>query len=178
MNCKILLAGFLVFSICLLLHVAVWRRRYPKNRPAALVLIFIVFPVVLASVGLGLERLSILAGVDNAVGLSLIDLLAVYLLHFSLSSSYILSYPAVEAVSPSLLILLMIGDSRSAGLRYDDMLHCFDDGDLLQPRIQDLIDAGWIVETNGFFRVASRGAGILLFYMFLHRLIGTPKGKG
>lgn len=178
MHYKILVGGFLIFFVCLLLHIAVWRWRYPKNRPAALVLIFIALPIALASVCFGLKGLGLLSGAGNIAGLSLSDFLAVYLLHFALSTSYILSYPAVEAVSPSLMILLMIGDSRSSGLQYNDMLHCFDDGDLLQPRIQDLIDAGWIAESGNSFSVTYRGFIILLFYMFMHRLLGVTRGKG
>lgn len=178
MNSSILFAGFAIFFACLLLHVVIWRWRYPKYRPTALVFIFIVLPPALALVYLGAERLGLLPGVGSIASLSITDCLAIYLLHFALSTSYILSYPAAEAVSPSLMILLMIGDSKSSGLLRDDLLLCFDDGDLLQPRIKDLIEAGWIVESEGSLRATSRGAIILSFYALLYRLLGMPGGKG
>jgi membrane-bound metal-dependent hydrolase YbcI (DUF457 family) len=178
MDSSILFAGFASFFICLLLHVALWRWRYPQNRPVALVLIFIILPPALALGYLGMERLGPLPGVEGITSLSITDWSAIYLLHFALSTSYILSYPAAEAVSPSLMILLMIGDSKSSGLLYEDMLQYFDDGNLLQPRIKDLIEAGWIVESEGSCRVTSRGIIILSFYMLLYRLLGMSRGRG
>lgn len=173
-----LLAGFLIFFICLLLHLVIWRWRYPRNRPAALVLIFIVLPPALTFGCWGVERLGLLPGADSILLLPITAWLGIYLLHFALSTAYILSYPAVEAVSPSLVILLMVGDSKSSGLPYDEMLRCFDNKELLHPRIKDLIEAGWVVESDGSFSVTFRGGVVLLFYTFLFRLLGIPRGKG
>lgn len=173
-----LLAGFLIFFICLLLHLVIWRWRYPRNRPAALVLIFIVLPPALAFGCWGVGRLGLLPGADSILLLPITAWLGIYLLHFALSTAYILSYPAVEAVSPSLITLLMLGNSKSSGLPYDDLLRCFDNKGLLQPRIKDLIEAGWVIESDGFLSATFRGIIILLFYMFLFRLLGMSRGKG
>lgn len=144
----------------------------------ALVLIFIVLPPVLAFGCFGAGRLGLLPGVGSMILLPITDWLGIYLLHFALSTSYILSYPAIEAVSPSLIILLMLGNSKSSGLTYDDLLRSFDNKGLLQPRIKDLIEAGWVIESDGFLSVTFRGIIILLFYMFLFRLLGMSRGKG
>lgn len=143
-----------------------------------MVLIFIVLPPVLAFGCFGAGRLGLLPGVGSMILLPITDWLGIYLLHFALSTSYILSYPAIEAVSPSLIILLMLGNSKSSGLTYDDLLRSFDNKGLLQPRIKDLIEAGWVIESDGFLSVTFRGIIILLFYMFLFRLLGMSRGKG
>ena len=103
---------------------------------------------------------------------------AIYLLQFALSFAYILSYPAIEAVSPSLAISLMVGDSNPQGMLHEDLLHVFDEEIVLKPRIQDLIEAGLIIETNGYFTVTSRGITFVRCFILLRRLLGLPIGKG
>ena len=104
--------------------------------------------------------------------------LAIYLFHLAFSSAYILSYPAVEAVSPSLVISLMVGDSNSQGVLHEELLHVFDDEVVLEPRIQDLIKAGLIVESNGYFMVTPCGATFVKCFILLRQLLGLPIGKG
>ena len=103
---------------------------------------------------------------------------AIYLLHFALSFAYILSYPAIEAVSPSLVISLMIGDSKPQGMLHEDLVHVFGDEIVLEPRIRNLVEAGLIVETDGYFTVTSRGITFVKCFILLRRLLGLPIGKG
>ena len=103
---------------------------------------------------------------------------AVYLFHFTLSFAYILSYPAIEAVSPSLAILLMIGDSNLHGVVHEDLLHVFDDEIVLEPRIQDLIEAGLIIKSEDYLMATSRGSTLVKCFILLRRLLGLPIGKG
>ncbi len=116
--------------------------------------------------------------IAGSIVISTGDWLAVYLLHFALSSAYILSYPAIEAVSPSLAISLMIGDSNPQGVLYGDLLHVFDNEVVLEPRIHDLIEAGLIIKSNGYFMVTSRGITFVKCFILLRLLLGLPIGKG
>ncbi len=176
MNISILLSGILIFFICLCLHIAVWRWRYPKKHIIALFLIFIMFPLAFVIGYIGLGAFGFLP--DNIIFFSTADWLAIYLLNFVLSLSYILSYPAIEAVSPSLAILLIVGDSNPNGAVRDDLLHVFDDEVVLEPRLKDLIEAGFIAESNGFFMVTHRGVTFVRCFMLLRSLLGLPIGKG
>jgi len=115
---------------------------------------------------------------SSIISFTIIEWLAIYLIHFALASAYILSYPAIEAVSPSLAISLMVGDSNLHGVVHEDLMHIFDDEIVLEPRIRDLIEAGLIIESNGYFMVTHRGAKFVRCFMLLRRLLGLPIGKG
>lgn len=110
MSVNVLISGLLIFIACLAAHVIVWRVRRPGNAPVALAVIFFVLsplPGVLT-----VRYLPGLAASITSGGWA-----AAYLLHISLSSAYIMSYPAVEAVSPSLVIALMLGRAGPGGWR-------------------------------------------------------------
>jgi predicted permease len=178
MEYHILLAGLLIFFACLFLHVIIWRWKYPRNRPTALLLIFIVLPSVFVVGYVVLEQLCIVPDTADIIPFTGIDWLAVYLLHFALSVAYILSYPAVEAASPSLALLLMLGDFKLQGILHDDLLHVFNDKIVLEPRIQDLVDSGLIAGSDGYFKVTTQGTVFINCFIFLRRLLGLPIGKG
>ena len=174
MTFSILLAGTLIFIGCLCLHIILWRTCHPKKRFIALLCIFILLPMLFIGGYAGLSRLGFL----SAYSMTPTEWLAIYLFHLAFSSAYILSYPAIEAVSPSLAILLIVGDSNPNGAVHDDLLHVFDDEIVLEPRIHDLIEAGFIAESNGFFMVTHRGVAFVRCFMLLRRLLGLPIGKG
>ena len=177
MKYYILLNGLLIFIACLFLHVIIWRWRYPKNRPVALLLIFIVLPFVFVGGCMVAEQLGIVSDTLN-IGPTGIDWLAVYLLHFALSVAYILSYPAVEAASPSLAMLLVLGDFNLQGTSQEDLMHVFNDKIVLEPRIQDLVDSGLIAESEGSIKLTTHGTVFINCFIAMRRLLGLPIGKG
>ncbi len=177
MNFTILPAGIIIFVICLVLHIFIWRWRFPHYRPVVLVTIFIIIPSMAGIVIAGLDWFGFIPAL-NSINISHTDLLAVYLLHFAISAAYILSYPAVEAVSPSLAISLLIGDSGKRGVQYEDLAQYFSPKVLLQPRIKDLVEAGLITELNGYVSITPRGIIFVNCFILLRRLLGLPIGKG
>lgn len=175
MKLSILLIGISIFLICLCLHIVIWRRRRPKRKVVVLLLLFILSPFLFITGYRGLEWFGF---VPSIISFTTADWLAIYLLHFALSFAYISSYPAVEAASPSLAILLMIGGFNSQGIAHDDLLHVFDDEVVLEPRLKDLIEAGLIIKLGGYLIVTSRGSAFVKCFILLRRLLGLPIGKG
>ncbi|MBI5970585.1 MAG: hypothetical protein HY884_05475 [Deltaproteobacteria bacterium] len=168
-----------MFLLCLCIHVAVWRNRYPKNRPAALLFIFIVLPVIAASMLAALSRFAVFMPFDVGTwGIPLIEFTGAYLLHFSLSAAYIMSYPAVEAVSPSLMLALIIGGSNERGVSIEELISTFDGKFLLEPRIKDLKDAGMVSESKGLLSLTRRGKSFVTPFIVLRRALGLPIGGG
>lgn len=178
MKFSILLTGTFVFIICLFLHIIIWRWRYPKKRNVALFLIFIIIPTICIIAIIGINYFIFLSEGIKSIHFATSDWLAVYLLHFALSLAYILSYPAVEAVSPSLSILLMLGASNHHGMLCEDLLHVFDDEVVLEPRIQDLIESGLVVKSDGYLTVTLHGSTFVKCFILLRHVLGLPIGKG
>lgn len=165
----ILLSGVLVFLACVAVHIAVWRCCMPKGRIRALCLIFLGLPPALGEVALFSGILS---------GVALDERFGFYLLSYSLSFAYILSYPAVEAISPTLAISLAIGEAGPGGISVSGLTSIFNDNRLLQPRVKDLLDAGLIKRSDGVLRITPRGVIFLKPFIILRRFVRPGQGRG
>ena len=143
-----------------------------------MVVLFLLFILLPLFAIIGYMRLEWFGFLQPVIPFTSTEWSAIYLFHFTLSFAYILSYPAIEAVSPSLAISLMVGDSNLHGVVHEDLMHIFDDEIVLEPRIQDLIEAGLIIKSDGYLMVTSRGIIFVKCFILLRRLLGLPIGKG
>ncbi|OGR53642.1 MAG: hypothetical protein A3I11_00650 [Elusimicrobia bacterium RIFCSPLOWO2_02_FULL_39_32] len=172
---SIIIIGVSYFFLCLFLHIIVWKINRPKNDFLALFLIFLFFPLALYFISF------LLFYVNNIVPNSYIPLetlLAIYLLHLSLSSVYIQSYPLAQAVSPSLKILKIVGDAMPKGLNKQEIFHHFDLSDLIIKRIEDLSDNKFIKNENECLTLTYFGKFLAKFFIFYRAFLGLPPGKG
>jgi predicted transcriptional regulator len=58
------------------------------------------------------------------------------------------------------------------------LLPLFDDETVLEPRIQDLIEAGFVTASDGYFTITTRGMVFVRCFILLRRVLGLPIGKG
>lgn len=166
---NIVFSGLVLFVFCLALHVFVWRLRCPSSTHRALFLIFLGLPILMAVVSSVVFSFS-------ADGLRVLS--GVMLLHLSLGSAYIMSYPAVEALSPSLAIMLMLKGAGASGLGREDLLGIFSDEVVLGPRLADLERAGMITLSDGSISITGRGRTLVMPFVFLRRILGLSEGAG
>ena len=159
--------GVLSFLLCLGLHIVVWHMRHPRKHLSALLAVFLLPLLPFAAL--------ILRFCPN---LTLLDLAAVGALHLALSCSYIQIYPAAQAFSPTLVILVLVHESMPAGMTRKDLLMRLNDDFLLGPRIQDLLDARLMHEAGGRFQLDPSGARFLQFFIGFRRLLGMGMGRG
>ncbi|MEI8175837.1 MAG: hypothetical protein WCG78_03110 [Candidatus Omnitrophota bacterium] len=156
----ILAHGVVLFGISMVVHVLLWRFRRPRRQAFALFFIF------LAPVAAGLiffhTAVDILASVFAG----------------ALSCAYILTYPAAQAVSPSLKLLLVIGAAGKDGIGADDLATRFDEKELFDRRLEDLTDEKLIVATVRGFTLTPGGFFLVRNFMTMRRLLGLPMGRG
>jgi hypothetical protein len=164
----IILYGLSIFILCLMFHVRSWRRNRPRNEPAALFVNFLIAPLLLLLV--------LCFSPWKTIGLA--DASAVYLYHFAIAGAYISSYPAVQAYSPSLEILMLFRGREAIGLTKGEILETFDQVGIVADRVRDLKASRLVVEENGKFRLSFGGHKIALAYKLYRCLLGLPiKGK-
>lgn len=166
---NIFFSGLVLFVFCLALHVFVWRIKRPVRVHRALFLIFFGLPLF-ASISSSIV-FSIQADGLRAV-------FGVLLLHLSLGAAYIMSYPAVEALSPSLAISLMLKSAGASGLGRQDLLRTFSDEVVLGPRLDDLERAGMISSRDGRVSITARGRALVIPFAALRRILGLGEGAG
>jgi len=173
MPLRIFAYGFALFFCSLIAHVLVWRHNTPRASTLSLVWIFLVIPAgfFLSAIAGFLPRLGCLSWSRMAI-------LEVWLLHFSLSSAYLASYPAARAVSPSLDILLMIASAPEQKLSERDIEDRYRKMRVVGARIDDLMQYRLIRDKGGLFVLSPVAQAIVRVFILYRRMLGLPIGGG
>lgn len=162
----------LIFVFCIFIHALIWRLRFPANRGAALFIIFVLLPLISGA------TCALLASseVVRLPGLAMEEWLAAGLLQLAFASAYIMTYPAFEALSPSLVIVLLAFDR--GGVAVKDLSGFFSDEALIKPRIKDLLDSKLARERDGLLSITAKGRLLAGFFVVMRSFLGLPKGGG
>jgi len=174
MQTGILLAGILIFMGCLFVHAALWRVRLPRLRALTLFFIFFIVPLLVWAFYSFFVFTSVL---PPGYAPGFFEGAAILLLHFALSAAYILSYPAVEAISPTLAIVLFLGDSEDAP-RHENLERLFPNESILTPRIMDLIEANLVMRNDETLSLTLKGRVLVNFFILFRSFIGLKEGRG
>lgn len=173
MNPNIIIYGFLVFFVCLTIHIFFWKIKPPKNSTWILFLMFLIIPtVIFLWIIIGLENLK------NIIHLSVLDLVEILILHLSLSLVYISSYPAAEAVSPSLDIILLIASSEKQKITKENIIKQYTEKKLITERVEDLRKSNIIIEKGECFELKPAGKFMIYFFILYRRILGLPAQGG
>lgn len=173
MNPDIIIYGFLIFFSCLIIHILIWRIKVPTLSSLILIFIFLIIPFL----GLSIILVNI-AGVKYHLSLDADVLIEVFFLHLSLSLIYIASYPAVEAHSPSLVILLMIASSPFKKMTAEDIIRYYSASNTIVERVEDLKVSGLITEGDKGLQLRPLAKVIIRFYILYRKMLGLPPGEG
>jgi hypothetical protein len=168
MSGYVLISGFMLCLSCFILHVILWRLRRPVNDIRILLCIFLFFP---AALFLALYIVS-------PPWFPLADACLAFILHFCLASAYIASYPAAQAHSPSLDIILEISRSSHGKMSESELVAVWESRNLVSDRIDDLRIGGLIAKQGDIYTLNMFGQFVLAMYRLYRRFLGIPFGQG
>jgi hypothetical protein len=171
MGYAVILIALVLFFSAMTLHVVVWRVFRLRRFLQALIIVLMVIPVIAVFI--------IHYAISPEAGsFSISDWLGVLLMHLSLTSAYILSYPAIQAKCPSLTMLLLIENSDEKGTTMEELSDAFSDESIRDSRLDDLVNDSMVVCKDGDYYMTSKGGLILKPLIVLRRLLGLPTGEG
>lgn len=154
------LIGGGVFALSCLLHILLWAKGPVKKQLFVLIVIFLVLPTFFY-LGLWTTGSFYLSSV---------------ILTFFLGVNYISVYPAVQASSPTLVILDEL--YRRKELSEIEIHALFNRGKLIQDRIEDLEKGGMITMHGGQFRLSKKADWLARFFILYRDLLKLPVGAG
>ena len=165
-----------LFCSCLAVHVVVWRLFPVRRQGIRLGMIFVLMPGLSLALVIAASRVfrNGLPDVEWTIwGLA-------YVLHLSLSGSYMFLYTAVTGFSPSIAILERVKASMPQGLERNELApKWFTDANLTGARRENLLATGFIWESADFLRLSSRGWVIARCFLIFRRFLGLKDlGKG
>ena len=157
---KVLFYASLTFLIALFLHLVIWKICLPKkNRPVVLVNIF--FWVLV----LGIVILK-----------NFFQYLDYIVLYCSLAAAYIVTYPAIEAGSPSLAITYNIAKAAKVGLAKFELYEIMTDETLVAARVNDLLNDGLIYIKSESYFLTFKGFFLAGLFIGFRKLLHLPQG--
>lgn len=161
---SVLIWGSLLFGSALLLHLAVWRVHYPAKPIKALVLLF------------GTVMLSGVIWLLFYTSFSARQYLHIVLLFSSLFICYLITYSAIEADSPSLVIVAQIARAGKKGLSPEGITESLGNDLLILPRLKDLVDSGLVDLSGSLYKINEKGRLFVLPFVVFRNFLGLGKG--
>ena len=160
------------FFLCIFtLHVALWRVLSIKREIFALLILFIIFPLIALAV-------NIILGV-----FSFFETILVSLFYFSISLAYIQTFPAIKENIPSFKIMLYV-HSRSLGKQKNTKISAkqiedaLTDESLMTTKIQELKGDGLMILDKDGFSLTIPGKYLALIFYRYRALLGLKEGRG
>lgn len=164
---------FALFILIFVLHILIWRVRRPEKQIISMFLIFVIIPDFLI---LAFFCVSQITGIGLLV---LKDMLLILLLYTGLAGVYIQTYPSIQAGSPSLLIVHIIGRSKEPSnkkeIRERIQVENFIDRRLADLEAEKLIRYR---EKDGSVTITRKGLILSDIFILYRRFIGMEEGKG
>jgi hypothetical protein len=171
-SATVLLAGFAAFAGCLAVHLVLWRVARPRSDLRALFVVFFGVPCAVA----------LLVAAPSAVGFAglpdWLDVAASLLLHWALSAAYVQTYPAVQAMAPSLEIASAVRRSMPGGLARSDLLVRLNTRALVEERIADLVADRLVHMEGGRYMLTPASRRLVRFFLGLRVLLGLRQPGG
>ena len=87
-----------------------------------------------------------------------------------------ITYTAIEADSPSLVLIMKVSEAGSEGLDSKKLEQMMSDDILVIPRLEDLVlDKMAYINGNRYFLTA-KGVLMVRIFLYYRKLLGAPKG--
>lgn len=139
-----------LFLFAFAVHWLIWRIRIPRRQTPALLLVFVgTLPVGLIAI---IVVPALHAPVTSGPALVLVSLF-----HISAAFVYIILYSALEEQSPTLSLVKFVADARQAGRTRAELHAHLEAIQTLQSRLEAMLRDGLICETEGVYRLTSKG---------------------
>lgn len=161
--------GSMLFGMAFGIHVAWWRIARPADDFRALAVSFFVLPAILSAMALA-------AGIGVTTAR---EAVAAVLVTIAAGAIYIMYYPAAQAASPSMLLVLEIHrGARRGGTTRAELNAAFDNELLCRQSIANLVHEHFADEAKGKLTVAPRGEFLLRMLNTWRGLLGLRYGSG
>jgi hypothetical protein len=153
------------------LHLALWRLHRPRRQTRALLVIFFG---VTAAVLVALAAWP--AGDSPWLPAGLLEYAHIALFAVAFALAYIITYSAIEADSPSLVIVMEIAKAGKEGISEADFEAQLSDAVLIEPRVADLVRDRMLTLEKDRYCLTAKGRSFVRIFILFRALLGAGKG--
>src|SRR4030042_7167457 len=169
---KILFWGVTSFCLSFVIHLIIWRIHVPEKQTK--MLLCICFGTLLIILSGLWSNLVFSSRFGSFTLTNVLDYFQICILTTSLILSYIITYSAIEADSPSLLIVREVADAGPNGLKEEKLKAELNKDFLIEPRLRDLIVDKMVYVHGDKYRLTSKGFLIAEIFVLSRKLLNAP----
>ncbi len=166
--------GLALFASAFLLHLIRWRLAPPAATMRALVVTFVFG--TLGGLALVLLLAGLVPGLSGLLPAAPFGVLLALLLALALAAGYVMTYPAIEVESPTLVMIQAIARRGEEGLARTTLFAQLTDEVLVAPRVRDLLSDGLAVESGGRLHLSESGRRLVRLFLVWRLVLGAREG--
>jgi len=145
----------------------------PKRQTKVLLQIFLI---TLSAGIFSFKPLFSLTGINIFAVLDVSEYLHISIFFISLLLAYMITYSAIEADSPSLVMVLNIAGTGPAGLDKVEFDRIINDDVLVKPRVHDLVIDKMVYLEGDRYRLTRKGVLLSRIFIIYRKILGAGKG--
>jgi hypothetical protein len=166
--------ALVLFAGAFLVHLVRWRIAPPSATARALLVTFVFG--ILGGLVFVVLMVRILPGLATLLPPEPFGTLQALLLSLAFAAGYVMTYPAIEVESPTLVMIQAIARRGDEGLARATLFAQLNDEVLVAPRVRDLLSEGLAVEREGRLHLSTRGRRLVNLFFIWRRLLGASAG--
>lgn len=166
--------GVLLFLLAFALHWAWWRWRRPQATATSLIVLLVTTIVVTSAVLFIVART--IPGVAPFFPADIGEWCQTVILALAISASYVMTYPAVEVESPTLVMIRLIANGGAEGIETNTLYQSLSDDFLVMARVNDLCNEGLVIQERDRFVLTGRGKRLARVFFAWRKLLGLGWG--
>jgi len=161
---QIFLTTCALLVVSVLAQIVLWKIRLPDQQIKALLVIFaVVFGMWLVGA--------------IVFSMALLEVLHVGLFYMSVSLCYVITYSAIEADSPTLSLIHLLGEKRAQGCSGEEIARFLTRHSFVRARLAVLAHSGLIRDQNGRYVMAGKHSLPFRVILGFRKVYGSiPKG--
>lgn len=171
---NVLISGIAIISLSFIIHFLIWKIRLPARQGKAILFIFGCTTVLFLATSIFFAATSMNTG--KYLPVSIIDFMHVILFVASVTMAYIITYTAIEADSPSLVMVQVIAEKGEKGLESDVFNSLMTDEILVIPRVKDIIRDKMAYIEKEKYHLTSKGNFMAKLFIIFRSLLDAQKG--
>lgn len=166
--------ALLLFGLGFVVHIAIWRVHRPRATGQMLIA---VMTASICGGALALWALThLVSSIRSATPADLGDWAQAVITALALAAAYVMTYPAIEVESPTLVMIEIIAAAGPRGVTSDELYRRLGDDVLVLPRIEDLLLEGLAKDTGPRIALTPKGLRLAQVFSVWRRLLGAGIG--
>lgn len=170
---SVLLWSCVLFVLAFGAHLLVWKIKLPIRQTKALLQIFFGTWVV-AVIWAQFNPTFSLFGIFLPSHITGYVHMAIF--HTAFTLAYMITYSALEADSPTLVMIMSIKMAGAVGLEKNKLEEALNDDILVKPRVSDLLRDQMVYLDRGKYMLTSKGRLFIFILKTYREILRAPKG--